>query len=372
MNDPKLSKTTNQDRRHFLKSSAAVGAAAAIGGLSAFDARAAGKVGAVMPGVFMPKAGRPIVEKTAGVKLENIPYVSPTDTLAKIMAPGGTSRYDLMISVTEFVRGPIMGAKAGDERVMALDMGKIPNASKIMPLFKNDVVMRNGKTYMVPLVWGYDSVIYNKKFLNENDPNTQAWSVLFDDKHAGKVALRDEPHQSVMVAALAMGHKDPVSMDGKDLKEVEKFLISKKKNFRTLWSKFGEALNLISSGEVYAMYGWIAMRSRLQKQGHDVTNNWPKEGLLIWNQSGFIPKQAPNADGAHAVINAMLDSQFGKVLTEVTNYPSTSAEVANFFDKAEQKKLGLDIRERGVALYPLKWPKRMDLWIETWGRFKAA
>ena len=82
-----------------------------------------------MPGVIMPKPVRPIVEGSTGVKIENVPYVSPTDTLAKLTSPGGTSRYDLMVSVTNFIKDPVMGEKAGDEYAMALNMGKIPNAT---------------------------------------------------------------------------------------------------------------------------------------------------------------------------------------------------------------------------------------------------
>ena len=78
------------DRRAFIKKAGV----ASLGGLavSALPMSTAlaqsKKVVAIMPGVFMPKQGRPIVESMSGVKVENAPYVSPTDTLAKLMAPG--------------------------------------------------------------------------------------------------------------------------------------------------------------------------------------------------------------------------------------------------------------------------------------------
>ena len=173
------------DRRAFIKKAGV----ASLGGLavSALPMSTAlaqsKKVVAIMPGVFMPKQGRPIVESMSGVKVENAPYVSPTDTLAKLMAPGGTKNYDMMISLTNFVKGPALGAKDGDERLHALDMSKIPNAQKLSPLFKKDIVTRGGKTYMVPIVWGYDSVIYNADKIPTDDPFTQSWGVLFSDKY---------------------------------------------------------------------------------------------------------------------------------------------------------------------------------------------
>jgi len=358
------------DRRSLLVGAGAL-CVAAVSGIAPASAQAK-PVTAIMPGVFMPDSLRPLIESKAGFKVENAPYVSPTDTLAKLLAPGGTSRYDLMISVTPFVRNPIIGAKAGDEKVMALDLSQIPNASKIMDLFKDDIVTRDGKTYMLPIVWGYDSVIYNTDKVPTDDPETQSWGVLFSDKYAGRVSWRDDAHSMFLAAGLHMGMKDPASMSAADLKEVTKFLSAKKKNVRTMWSTFGSAVSLMSSGEVWAMYGWIPMRAALQKQGMNVTNNWPKDGLLVWSQGAFIPKDSPNAKGSHAIINAYLETNVGKKLAADTNYPTTSKEISGEFSADERKKLGLDLVERGVKVYPLKFPTAMDQWLEAWNTVKSA
>ena len=161
-------------------------------------------------------------------------------------------------------------------------------------------------------------------------------------------------------------------MDESELKEITRFLIDRKKNVRTMWTKFGEAVNLVSSGEVWAMYGWIAMRAALQRQNLNVTNNWPTDGLLTWNQSGFVPKDAPHGAAAERVINAMLSKEYGQKLTEVTNYPSTSAEVAGLFGPEDQRRLGFDIVDRGVKLYGLDFPVNIDKWVESWNTIKTA
>lgn len=358
------------DRRSLLAGAGAFGALAATGFTGA--SAQAKPVVAVMPGVFIPDSVRPLIESKAGTKVENAPYVSPTDTLAKLLAPGGTSRYDLMISVTPFVRNPIIGAQAGDEKVMPFDLSLVPNASKIMDLFKDDIVTRSGKTYMLPVVWGYDSVVYNADKISTDDPQTQTWGVLFNEKYAGRIAWRDDAHGMILAAGLSMGMADPAAMRASDLKEVTKFLTAKKKNVRTMWATFGSAVSLMASGEVWAMYGWIPMRAALQKQGMNVTNNWPKDGLLIWSQGAFIPKDTPNAKGSHAIINAYLEADVGKKLAAETNYPTTSREISGAFAADERKKLGLDLVERGVKVYPLKFPTAMDRWLEAWNTVKSA
>src|SRR5262245_4265828 len=329
-------------------------------------------VSAVLPGVIMTDKTRAIIDQMTGIKVENVPYVSPTDTVAKLLAPGGSSRYDLMISNTFFVKGPILGAKTGDEKVRAYDMSEVPNAAGLQQLFKDDMQTRDGKVYTIPIFWGYDSPIIRIDHIPENDPLTQSWGVLFSDKYAGKTALRDDAYQSIMATGLHLGHKDPATMTRSDLEEVKKFLISKKKNFRTLWTAFGEAVNLMSSGEVWAMYGWMPMRAALQRDGFKVTNAWPSDGLLVWNHAAFIPKDSPKAELTEQVVNAMLSPEFGIALAKDLNYGPVTNKALAQFSAEDQRKLGIDVPSRNVALYELKWPNDMNAWIETWGAFKAA
>jgi len=362
-------------RRQVLGHSA-LAAAALVGGTGVFRATPSGaqqkSISAVLPGVIMTDKTRAIIDQMTGTKVENVPYVSPTDTVAKLLAPGGTSRYDLMISNTFFVKGPILGSKAGDEKVRAYDMSKVPNAADLQQLFKDDMQTRDGKIYTMPIFWGYDSPIIRIDHIPENDPLTQSWGVLFADKYAGKTPLRDDAYQSIMATGLHLGHKDPATMTRSDLEQVKKFLISKKKNFRTLWTAFGEAVNLMSSGEVWAMYGWMPMRAALQRDGFKVVNAWPSDGLLVWNHAAFIPKDTPKAELTEQVVNAILSPEFGITLAHDLSYGPVTTKALAEFSPEEQRRLGIDVPSRSLALYQLKWPNDMNAWIETWAAFKAA
>jgi spermidine/putrescine-binding protein len=347
------------------------GAALAAAGTHPAAAQQA-RLTAVMPGPFLPDGARAILERQINARVENLPYVSPTDTAAKLMAPGGTGRYDLMYSTTGFIQAPVLRERAGQELARPLDLAKIPNAAKISPLFQSEITRRGNNTFMLPVVWGYDSVVYNRDRIPEADAVTQSWGVLFDDRYAGRVALRDDPYQSICLTALHLGIRSPETMSQADLNRVTQFLISKKRNFRTIWGSFAEAVNLMSSREVDAVFGWIPMRAALQRQGMNVTNNWPSEGLLVFTHSAFIPRESRNADLAHAAINAALSDEFGKQLGQETQYPVTNGNVAASFSEADQARLGYDVEKRGIPLHRYAFPAAMDRWIEAWGRFKAA
>ena len=360
------------NRREFLALSGAAGALALTGAAGSTSAWGMETITGVMSGVVIPPGARAVEEKLSGVKVDNVPYVSPTDTIAKLLAPGGTSRYDLMISVTDFVKGPILGAHAGDEKVRPFDLSKVPNEKNLQSLFAEQIQVRDGKTYMIPIFWGFDSPLYNKEHIPEDAASTQTWNVLFDDKYKGKTAMRDDPYGGIVVAALTLGIKDPATMSDADLAEVKKFLISKKKNFRTMWSQFAEAVNLMSSGEVWAMYGWLSMRAALQKQNLPITNAWPKEGILIWNQSAFIPKDSSKAMLAESVVNAMLSPEYGVALAKESSYGPVTTGALDAFTPAEREKMGFDAITRNIARYPYSWPNNMNAWIQAWGEVKAA
>lgn len=357
-------------RRELLKLSlmAAAGGAA----LPRFALAQGVQINGLLVGPLVAGPLRGILEKGAGAKVNEGSMLSSTDNIAKLLAPGGTSRYDVMIGVSEFSRIPILGPKSGDEKVKAYNMALVPNAKNLSVLVQHDVVTRDGKTWLIPTNWGYDSVLYNKDVVPENDLVTQSWGLLFSEKYAGRIAWFDAPHQMLMVAALYLGHKAPETADRKDLGEFAKFLISKKKLVRTMWTSFAQAVNMMASGEVVAMYTWIPIREALQKQGRNITNNWPSEGLLVWSHGAYIPKDAPNAEAAMRMVNTMLSAEYGATLSRETGYLATTTSAENLLSAEEKKKYGYDVRQRGIKTYGLKYPTDLNQWVEVWNKVKSA
>src|SRR4029078_7539123 len=196
-NKLRLSKRHGPSRRARLQ----VGAGTVLLGGSPSMLRAQDRsVLAIMPGVAMPDPAKAVLERKTGIRIEQIPYVSPTDTVAKLFAPGGTSRFDFMITNMYFVQVPLMGAKSGDEKLCPFDMSKMTNDGDMIELFKKQMQgqVRDGKTFMVPVYWGYDTAIFRTDKIPEDDAATKAWSILYDDRYAGRVALPDDAYQCIM------------------------------------------------------------------------------------------------------------------------------------------------------------------------------
>lgn len=313
-----------------------------------------------------------ILEKEANIKVNDAPFQSSTDVVSRLVAPGGTGRFNLMMSHSIFSRGPILGEKAGAEKVSAIDLARVPNFSQVADTFKSEIIDRDGKVYGVPVMWGYDSVLFNKDHVPESDPYTQSWGCIFEDKYAGKIGWFDTAHQMIMAAALYMGKDKPEQLSQSELAEVGKFLIAKKKNVRTLWTSFAQAENLLASGEIVCTFGPIPVRYNLQKKNFPITNAWCKEGVLSFVQTAYIPKDSKNQEAAHAMMNAMLGKGYASQLSPVSGYLSASRLGAQDLSADERTRWGYGIIEGKTKHSPLRMPANLTAWIEMWSRVKSA
>ena len=358
------------DRRDFLKAGT-VGAIATItGGLT--HAQSGPTLEVLLANALVSGPLKGILEAEAKVKINDAPFQSSTDVVARLVAPDGTARYNLMMSHSIFSRGPVLGPSAGQEKCTALDLAKIPNFSQLADTFKGDILERDGRVFGIPIMWGYDTVVYNKDVVPENDPYTQSWGLIFEDKYAGRIGWFDTAHQMIMAAGLYLGNKKPEAMSTPELNEVGKFLTAKKKNVRTLWTSFAQGANLLSSGEIVATFGAIPVRYGLQQKNFPVLGAWCKEGVLSFVQPAYIPKDSVNQEAAHAMINAMLGKSYASQLSTVSGYLSASKLGALDLSGDEKKRWGYGILDGSTTHYPLRMPPNLQQWIEVWARVKSA
>ena len=303
-------------------------------------------------------------EAESAVKITRACWTSHLATLTK-MATGGAKIWDVVQAHHAFVF-PMIRRKL----LMPLDMAKIPNAKFLFPQFaKLDQARAEGKTYGVPYVWTYDSVVYNVDHID----NVDSWGVLFDDKYKGKVALRDDAQNAIQLTALYLGHKDPSVLTSEDLAEIKKFLISKKANFRKFWTGYAEAMTLLKSGEVWALSGWRPMWWALAKDGMNIKYAVPKEkgiGAIGYYVISSESKQ-PAAD--YAFLNWMLGGEWGAAVGRDQGYQSTSSLVLKKLDPKLRAELGYnDIDAVLKDVFFLDYPLNLNEWISTWTEVKAA
>jgi len=354
-------------RREFLNTMATVGVTAGVaGGLWPFSARAETEMKLWLQAQWWSSEFAASCAKATDVRVQNTPTKNNSTTLAKLMAGGGQDADVVQIS------HPFVGPLIEGGKLQPIDYGRIPNAKHLFPPFQSAeyVKGKDGKTYGIPFVWGYDSLLYNADFIKGGD----SFQVLFDDRYKGKIGLRDDPYYSISCAALALGKKNAFRLDSNELQEVKKFLIAKKPNIRTLWSSFSEVVNLMKSQEIWATQGWLPMYWVLRRQEKmNVRYPVPKEGAPGWVGCFVVPKESTNMAANYQFLDWMLMPEWSRTIGEQKGYYSSSRRALEGMSDEIRDVLGYDTIEKQMQQLVFgTLPENLQEWTQAWIEFKAA
>jgi putrescine transport system substrate-binding protein len=247
------------------------------------------------------------------------------DTLeAKLLA--GKSGYDVVVPSAYFLARQI---QAGI--FQKLDKSKLPNLAATWPeITRRLAVYDPGNQYAVDYMWGTTGIGYNVKKVKEifgPGATIDSWDYVFDPAKIAKfkdcgVHLLDSS-DDIMPAALHYLNLDPNSSDPADLEKATALLIKVRPYVRKFHSS--EYLNALATGEICFVVGFSGdviqakKRAAEAKSGIEIGYAIPKEGAQLWFDNFAIPKDAPNVQEAHELINYLIKPE---VAAKNTNYVS--------------------------------------------------
>ncbi len=263
--------------------------------------------------------------KDTGYKLDVQVYESQDEMVSKLRAGAG-NQYDVLIGTDVIVTKMI---KLG--LVKPLDQGLIPKAVGVDEKFRNPPFDPNNQ-YSWPYLWGTIGIAYD----TTKAPKTPAtWAWLLDEKQQfGSFVFMDE-QRSMLGTVLVSQGKSINSRDPAEIKAAADALIAAKKTKNCVGFDGGVGgLAKVSGGEAAAavVYNGDAARAIADKPtiGYAV----PKEGGNLWVDVMLISAQAPNSDGAHALINYLLDPKIAAQNTNVMKYANGVASATPLVEEA--------------------------------------
>ncbi|MCA0200236.1 MAG: extracellular solute-binding protein [Proteobacteria bacterium] len=310
-------------------------------------------------------AEKPFIEQAeAKVKLDLKPtfYSSSDEMMAKLRG-GGTKLYDMIVPVQNYVH---IAARAN--LLEPLDPAKMTHRKDLFPEFRDDPRWSlNGKLYGVPFVWGANAMAYNRKVTGDID----SMDALFDPKFKGRIALRDEPEDSLGLAALKLGIKEPYKMDEKALQEVKKLLISQKPLLRAYWKNIADVQNMLASGEVVVAWTMLAVIEPLKKAGIDAGWVWPKEGAIGWSEAVSAVRGTKKLAAVEEYANFTLSPEHGEMMARYLGYAPSSKAAVDRLEPELVTSLGID--PKAVNRLTFKdIPLDRSRWNDIWNEVKAA
>jgi putrescine transport system substrate-binding protein len=247
------------------------------------------------------------------------------DTLeAKLLA--GKSGYDVVVPSAYFLARQI---KAGIFR--KLDKSRLPNLEYAWPEIAKQLALYDpGNQYAVNYMWGTTGIGYNVKAVKRilgPDGAIDSWDYIFNPEKIAKfqscgIHLLDSS-DDIMSAGLHYLHLDPNTSEAGDLNKVTDLLLKIRPYVRKFHSS--EYLNALATGEICLVVGFSGDVKQAQKRaaetkgGVEIGYAIPKEGAQLWFDNLAIPRDAPDPEEAHDLINYLIRPD---VAAKNTNYVS--------------------------------------------------
>lgn len=239
----------------------------------------------------------------------------------------GKSGYDVIVPTAEPALSRLIQAKV----VAPLDKAKIPNLSNVNPAILKLLESSDpGNKFAVPYLGGTIGIgiLPDKIKALMPDAPLNSWDLVFKPEVAKKLAacgitILDSAVDVIPTVFHYLGI-DPNSEKKADHDEAEKLLMSIRpyvKQFVT-----GQNINLLAGGDACVVVGYSGdvkqakARAKEAGQGLKVEYVIPKEGAQAWWDTMAIPADAPNKEGAHALINHVLDPKQMAAITNSVQY----------------------------------------------------
>ena len=192
---------------------------------------------------------------------------------------------------------------------------------------------RNARDYSVGYMWGTVGLIYNPKYIP--DEEVLSWDVLRNPAYKGKVLMKDA-FRDVYTSFLVALNKDAIESGEKNLETltydtsaesialVEDYLLSFRESVCGWEADFGKEqmtkelawINLSWSGDAQ----WAI--DEAAEIGMDLRYAIPETGSSIWFDGWVIPKYAKNVKAANYFINFMCMPENAVRNMDMTGYVS--------------------------------------------------
>ena len=242
-----------------------------------------------------------------GVQVQQDSYGSNEEMIQKLVAGGGG--YDIVVpsdyAVAQMVKKGLLDT---------IDFSVIPNYANIGAAYEHTYFDPNDQ-YSIPYFWGTTGIAYDSAHVS---PAPDSWSVMFDPKYSGEIAMLDDEREVPGAALKLLGYSLNTT-DTNQLKQAEQKLVAQKPLVKAY-----DATNLdnMKKGEVWLAQMYVGDAQRAIAERPSIKYIIPKEGATLWQDNISIPKGAPHKYTAEVFINFLLDAKNAAANANSIEYPT--------------------------------------------------
>lgn len=220
-----------------------------------------------------------------------------------------------------------------------LDTGKITNWKNLNTAYQDAPWARvNGNLWGLPILAGYEGLARNVDYVKD----APSWEIMFDPQYKGQTSYIVSDFMTIVMQYL--GHDgdfttyvDKPEIAQKATNEARDFLIKHKDMVRKYYDAGSEVQQMFINEDIYLAHSWSGPAAKLIIDGHPIKLSVPKEGTFGFCYTLNVVNNAPNAENAYKLLDAILATpEVGAAMTRQSGYSSTINGVGDMLDERER------------------------------------
>lgn len=297
--------------------------------------------------------------EATGIKVNYMTFDSNESMYTKLKTGGST--YDVL-----FPSDYMIGKLIEEDMLAELDFANIPNYSYIDEAYKNQSFDPENK-YSVPYTWGTVGVIYNDKYVDEEDIGS--WELLWNEKYSGKILMFDNPRDAFAIAESMLGF-DLNTEYPADLRAAAQKLLEQKPLVQAY--VMDQIYDKMEREEAWIAPYYAGDYMMMSEENEHLQYYFPEESFNLFIDAMCVPKNAQNKAGAEAYINFLCDPAISGENMDYLGYSTPETEAKQYMDQETAESPiaypTASVLERGVSFLNLDVTanQEMDsLWLQV-------
>ncbi|WP_061933659.1 PotD/PotF family extracellular solute-binding protein [Aureimonas sp. AU22] len=223
-----------------------------------------------------------------------------------------------------------------------IDRSRLTHWKEINPVYSESSWLQiDGQVWGMPILAGAEGLAYNTELVTPEE--AASWAVMFDEKYSGQTAYIIQDFMSVAMLYLGydgnmVAYKDDPQKAAAVVAEARDLLIKSKGQVRNFYDGGAEVQQMFVNQDIALAQAWSGPISKLIMDGFPVAITIPKEGSYGFVYNLNIPKNAPNADNAYQLLDAILATpEVGAAMTRSSGFISTVTKAPEHLNELERK-----------------------------------
>lgn len=233
---------------------------------------------------------------------------------------GGT-RYDVAVPSEYMIEQMIE-----QDLLQEIDHSKVPNLENINPRFL-DLEFDPNNQYSIPYFWGTLGILYNTNYIEEGE--IQHWDDLWRPEYRDNVMIYDGAREVLGIGLQSLGY----SLNETDSTRLREAANKMKTLMPNILALVADELKMhLGNEEAIIGVTFSGEASMAIWDNPELAYVVPEEGSNLWFDNIVIPHNAQNVEGAHALINFLLDPEVAAQNADYVGYSTPNETAMDLMD----------------------------------------